>query len=82
MIQNALFSCSFLHRRKNSNLFPRVLLADARVPSNAVANKVLVVRGAKIWSLLVDTIEATDEGIVRERDVRGIDRERIILERM
>ena len=82
MIQNARFSSSFLHRRKNPNLFPIVLLADARVPSNAVANKILVVGGAEIWSLLVDTIEATDEGIVRERDVRGIDRERIILERM
>lgn len=66
MIQNSLFSGSLLQRRKNPNLFPKSVLADACVPSDAVADKVFVIGGGKMWSLLVDTIEAADEGIVRE----------------
>ena len=81
MIQNSLYSNSLLHRPEKAYFFPRVILADARVPCGAVTNKVFVVGAGKRWSLLVDAIEAADEGIVRERNVRGVDGERIVLER-
>lgn len=79
MIQNSLLSSSVLHRRKEPDLFPRVVLADARVPGQAVANEVFVVGRGKVWSLLIDAIEAANESIVRERDARGVDRKRIVL---
>ena len=81
MIQNSPFSGSLLQRRKNPNLFPKAVLADACVPSDTVADKVFVVGGGKIWSLLVDAIKTADEGIVRERNVGGVEGERIVLQR-
>lgn len=81
MIQNPLFSNSLLHRREKSDLFPMVALADTRQLGDAVANEVFAIGGSKIWSLLVDAIEAANEGIVRERNAGGVVGERIVLER-
>ncbi len=81
IIHDPRFSNSLLQRRKDLNLRRSVVLADTHVPSDAIANKVFVVGGGQIWSLLVDAIEAADEGIVRERNVRGVDGERVVLQR-
>lgn len=80
-IQDSGFSNSLLERGKKPNLFLKVVLADACVPSDTVANEVFVLRGGKLWSLLVDAVQAADEGIVGEGDAGGVDREWIVLER-
>lgn len=82
MIHDSISFGGVSHRRKTPNLFPSVVLADRRQPSNAVVNEIFMIGGGKIWSLLVDAIEAADEGIGRKGDLRGVDGERIVLERM
>lgn len=54
-----------------------VMLMHAVVPGYAVACEVHFVRIGNTWGLLVDTVEAADEGVVAQCHVRGLNSERI-----
>lgn len=56
-----------------------VVLMDAVVPGYAVACEVQLVRIWHAWGLLVDAVEATDEGVMTQGHVRGLNRERVCL---
>lgn len=56
-----------------------VVLMDAVMPGYAVACEIRLVCVRHPWGLLVDTVEATDEGIMTQGHVRGLNRERVCL---
>lgn len=58
-------------------LLVMVMLMDAVVPGYAVACEVQLVRVRHAWGLLIDAVEATDEGVMTQGHVRGLNRERV-----
>lgn len=60
-------------------LLVMMMLMDAVVPGYAVAREVQLVRVWNAWGLLVDAVETTDEGVMTQGHVRGLNRERVCL---
>ena len=79
MIEDSRLPRSFLQGRKQSDFFPKVVLAETSDPCEAVADEVFVVGRFKVWSVLADAVEAADEGIVGEGDARSVDGEGVVL---
>ena len=79
MIEVSRLSRRLVQGRKQADFFPGVVLAEASNPCGAVGDKVFTVGGSKVWSVLVDAVEAADEGIVGEGDARGVDGEGVVL---
>lgn len=79
MVEDSPLSRSFLQSREQSNFFPKVVLAEASDPCDAVVDKVFVVGRFEVSSVLVDAVEAADESVVGEGNARGVDGERVVL---
>ena len=56
-----------------------VMFCDTVVPGQAIAHKIKTVGWLYSWSLLIDTVEAADEGIVAQGHMGGFNGERVRL---
>lgn len=79
MVEISRLSGSLVQSRKQSDFFPKVVLAEASDPCGAVVDKVFVVGRCEVWRVLVDAVEAADEGIVGEGNAGGVDGEGVVL---
>lgn len=69
----------FVDTGKQFDLLVAVVRIDAVVPGDAVVHKVGLVCGRQAWSLLVDAVEASDEGVVAYRHFRCLEGESVCL---
>ena len=75
----AFLAGSFINSRKELGLFIVMVLRNAVVPSETIANKITAVAGLYSWSLLIDAIKTTDERVVAQGHVGGFKGERVRL---
>ena len=74
-VQQALPACCPVEGGEELGLLVVVVLRDAVVPGEAVADEVVLVAGPDAGSLLVDAVQAADEGVVAQGHVGGFERE-------
>ena len=68
-VHDAFFADSLVNGRKELGLLIAVMLRDTVMPSKTIAYKICAVGWLDAGSLLVDTVEATDEGVVAQGHV-------------
>ena len=77
ILHHAVQANSLVNGREKLCFFIMVMLCDTVMPGQAIAHEVETVGWLYSWSLLIDTVEATDEGIVAQSHVRGFNGERV-----
>ena len=79
IIHHAILANSLVNGWEKLSFLVMVMLRDTVVPGQAIAHKIETVGCLYSWSLLIDTVEAADEGIVAQGHVGGFDGERVRL---
>ena len=79
IIHHAGLANSLVNGREKLGFLVMVMFCDTVVPGQAITHKIESVGWLYSWSLLVDAVEATDEGIVAQSHVGGFNGERVRL---
>ncbi len=75
----AFFANSLVNGRKERGFLIVVMLGDTVMPGEAIAHEIHTVGRLYPWSLLIDTVEATDEGIMAQGHMGGLNGEGVRL---
>lgn len=76
-VHDAFFARSLVDGGEEGGLLIVVMLRNTCLPGETITNKVIAVGRLDAWSLLVDAVEATDEGIMAQGHVGCLDGERV-----